>query len=277
MTSQRITQTALLVGAVVLLLGNIQQAEAQLGPIVSKTKIGNPAWEPVDFHLFSGPLEVNGFADIGPFLESLLPAPNHASHPDLGIGPGAAHAPPYDTELGDGIVNAGVEEKTVFLGSEWSDGYGVYWAWMNVPSANPAMGSSPDFANGPIIPNADFPIDNLFSVDQDGMEFEPDFGNSVPALDGNLNPPFNVDGHSHYPQFVIDGHFFAADPSLGVNGMFEYRARQRDSSGNNGWDLVARFQVVPEPSTLLLAAIGLCGSLGCARPRRIARKVFFKE
>ena len=270
MNQLQANQTKLLAAAMALslMLAEVRPAVAELGPIVSKTQVGNPSWEPVDFHLFSGPLEQNGFADIGPFLNSLLPGPNHAPHPDLGVGPGAAHAPPYDQELADGIANAGVQDKTVFLSSEWSGGKGVYWAFMNIPSENPAMGSSPDFDIGPIIPIDDFTIDNLFEIYQDDQLLEDPCAHAVPPLDDNLNPPFDVDGHSHYPQFVITGFFFAANPGLGRNGIFEYRASQRDSSGNNGWDLVARFQVVPEPATLLFASIGVLGFLGRGWRRR---------
>ncbi len=64
---------------------------------VTFTPIGTPTWEPVDVHLFSAPVgtapNYPGFAQT---TGALLPPPNHQPHPDLGIGPGVAHPPPYD-------------------------------------------------------------------------------------------------------------------------------------------------------------------------------------
>src|SRR5262249_26375665 len=60
---------------------------------VTLTRIGDPIWAPVDFHLFSARFEED-FSAFGAIIAGLLPPPRHLPHPDLGIGPGAAHAPP---------------------------------------------------------------------------------------------------------------------------------------------------------------------------------------
>ena len=37
----------------------------------------------------------------------MLPPPNHVPDPIFGIGPGVAHAPPYTTELANGVRGLG--------------------------------------------------------------------------------------------------------------------------------------------------------------------------
>jgi len=38
--------------------------------------------------------------------ENTTPEPNHKNYPNVGIGPGAPHGPPYDTEIGSGLASA---------------------------------------------------------------------------------------------------------------------------------------------------------------------------
>ena len=211
--------------------------------IVQLTRIGQPAWKPVDFHLFSAPIGTadSGYAEFGATMLALLPPPNHVAHPDLGVGPGAPHQPPYNTEFAQGVANLGYHQGQRFRAAEFSNGNGVWLTWMTVPQRG-AIGSSPDFAVGPIIPNSLFPI-NVSGVSvRNSASFNPymaSFG--VPALDGQLNPPFAVDGHSHFPVFIADGLDFGPAGTK-PQGSYEYRLTMTDQQGN-GWSIVARFTI----------------------------------
>jgi hypothetical protein len=91
---------------------------------------------------------------------------------------------------------------------------------------------------------------------------------SVPALDV-IDPPFLVDGHSHFPILFADNFDFALDPSTGPFASYEYRVTMIDAAGE-GWRIIAPFQVVPEPGTLAFLFLGSAG-LVVAGARRFAR------
>jgi hypothetical protein len=205
--------------------------------------IGNPTWKPVDFHLFSAPIGTadTGYAEFLETLLALLPSPNHEFHPALGVGPGAPHLPPYDSELATGVVNEGFHEGVRFNQSEFSNGEGVVLAWMNVPAPG-TTGSSPDFASGPIIPNSLFPIRVSASTLHNDKVFSQGFFD-VPPLDANLDPPFDVDGHSHFPFFLVDNADFGPS-GANLRGSYKYQIEMIDQAGN-GWRIEAHFAVAP--------------------------------
>jgi hypothetical protein len=238
---------------------------------VTATKVGDPIWTPADFHLFSAPIGLpsNGYADFIATLQGILPPPNHELHPNLGIGPGTPHAPPYDHEMADGVAAKGYIERNVFQPSDFAvTGNGVYLIWMTIPDPG-TTGSSPDFTSGPIIPNSVFPLTVSYNLLRNGLPVYPaDSSFPVPPLDNQLDPPFNVDGHSHFPFFLGESQEQWPEPAPTL-GNYAFVVTMRDSQGN-GWDMSAPFEVVPEPSTLLLAGFGLFGlvAYGCRRAVR---------
>lgn len=201
-------------------------------PTLDSQKVGNPLWEPVDYHQFSVELG-DGFANFGTITAALLPPPNHVDHPDLGVGPGAAHAGPYDDEFAAGVLAEGYLDKKSYPQAEGLLPFGVMSVFMIVPSAGAPTGSSPDSASGPIIPNTVFPIVVTVGAYQDDMELDGyGFGFEVPPLDDALDPPFTVDGHSHFPMFnavVFDG-------MSAIPGTIETRIQMTDANGD-GWNL----------------------------------------
>lgn len=236
-------------------------SSAALSQNITLAPVGNPGWQPVDIHLFSAPVgtPATGYQEFGFTMEALLPAPYHLPHPDLGIGPGAPHAGPYDTEFSASIAALGFHEGGLFQLSEFSSGSGIWLTWMNVPTGS-AAGSSPDFLQGPIIPNTIFPIEVDGTLSWNGSLFDPFLDSSVSALDGSLNPPFDVDGHSHFPSILADAAEFnvSGDPTPRA-GDYLYEVRLLDATGA-GWDLRAEFQVVPEASTWGIGLVMLSGA-----------------
>lgn len=207
------------------------------------TPIGNPIWKPVDFHLFSALIgtAATGYDEFNQTSQALLPPPNHVLIPGLGVGPGAPHQPPYNTELAAGVANLRYHQGVRFNSTEFSNGMGVWLAWMNVPAPG-TIGSSPDFTRGPIIPNNLFPIHVLGTSTRNSKAFNPFLGDfNVPPLSPPL--PFNVGGHSHFPVFMADNADFGP-PSANLNGSYVFHIRMVDQSGN-GWQVKARFAVAP--------------------------------
>lgn len=202
--------------------------------------VGTPDWEIVDYHQFSVNIG-NQFENFSTIMSGILPPPNHAFHPDLGIGPGDPHAGPYDGELGAGVLTQGYVDKAAFTQAEGLLPNGIFSIWMAVPSAGAPTGSSPDFASGPIIPNAVFPIEVTFDAYQDGVLLDGySYGFGVPALDDQLDPPFDVDGHSHFPIFDVE----VFDGMTTLPGTLETRVGMIDANGE-GWNLTMTFEALP--------------------------------
>ena len=207
------------------------------------TKIGSPTWIPADFHVFSAPIGTagSGYAEFLTSALAILPSPNHVFNPSLGVGPGAPHAPPYDSEISRGVGNAGFRQGHSFSVPEFSNGNGVWVSYMTVPNPG-TTGSSPDFTSGRIIPNSLFPLAVNGVTYRNGRLFDPFVvGGAVPALDANLSPPFYVDGHSHFPMFIAENMDFAP-PGTSPFGSYVFEIRMRDLTGS-GWNIVVRFDV----------------------------------
>lgn len=231
--------------------------------------LADQTWRPVDFHMFSSPTDFSATYEI-------LPEPNHTFHPNLGVGPGAPHAGPYDTEIGDGILAAGIAEKQIFTTAEFNgDGHfglgnGVFLAFMVIADPdNAPVGVTPDGVT-PMIPNGLFGMTFDSIVLRNGVAFD-HFGFQVPPLDGALDPPFNVDGHSHFPLFVEEDAGFLP-PGTPLEGNYEFRILLRDQEGNgyaitSSWTVVA----VPEPRTAVLMGLSLLALAGLMRRRRNGR------
>ncbi|HEY6134412.1 MAG TPA: PEP-CTERM sorting domain-containing protein [Rubrivivax sp.] len=240
--------------------------------VATATPFGSPSfvaaadWRPVDFHMISARLDFTETSD----LVTILPPPNHQLHPALFIGPGAAHAPPYDTEIGSGIAAAGIAEKTVFTVNEFDGnlGFGVFLPLMVIADpVNAPIGLTPD-GNTPMIPNSIFPMTLRYVISQNGVPFDVGGFPIVPALDGNLDPPFAVDGHSHFPLFLEEDSTFLA-PGMGLPGAYDFHFQLLDTRGN-GYVITSSFEVtaVPEPGSILLLSIGTLAVAVRCRGRR---------
>ncbi len=219
---------------------------------VKITPIGDPIWRPVGFRQFTAPIGTaeSGYAEFLQTTLGILPPPNHCFCPELLVGPCTAHLGPYDDEQGQGIEDLGFAQGTVFSVSDFSEGQGIWCTWMTVPDPG-ETGSSPDFASGPIIPNSLFPINVSGQTFRNNMLWNPFLGTfDVPALtdeicatpDCSCTASLDVDGHSHIPIFFAESSDFG--PGGNLLGSYEFRITMMDSE-RNGWDITARFQVVP--------------------------------
>jgi hypothetical protein len=230
-------------GALVFTLGpatSLADVEVEL------TRVGNPIWRPADFHLLAAPAE---------------PEDVFFATADLIVGPAnpPPRPPPYDNIISDNMAAAGFVDATTFLPSD-IDGAprGVYFGYVLIPDPG-TTGSSHDFASGPIIPNSVFPMISDADLVREGVVVDDVFESEFGAAAG-------FDGHSHILTLLAsDAVFFP--PGTQLTGNYHYLSSERDAQGN-GWDIVARFQVVPEPAgvTVLLLA---SACLGLVRPSRL--------
>lgn len=227
---------------------------------VSVTPVGSPIFGTLDVNLFSAPLgtSASGFAEF--FQTAAAVLPDHV--------PGRVpHAGPYDQEITQGLASAGLVSKFVFDVSELAAPQGIFFAFVIVPGAGAPLGSSLDFASGPIIPNANLPIRVAGDAFRNGALFEQDaFGATLGLVAGR-------DGSSH--NFIIGAlNSESAPPGLtDLTGDYEYRLTIRDA-GQNGYNVSARFTVVnaiPELGTCALLAAGLLPLAGVVAHRRKAK------
>ena len=229
--------------AIVVALAPASVATSAPAAAVTLMEIGHPRWHPVDFHMFSAPIgtAATGYAEFVTTSLAILPPPNHVFNPDLIVGPGAPHLPPYTNEVAKGVASLGYQQGTRFTASDFSNGNGVWVVWMNVPKPG-TTGSSPDFASGTIIPNSVFTIHVNGITLRNGTLFNAALAQDikVPPLNA-LTTPFNVDGASHFPFFIADNIDFGPQ---GTNppGNYEYQITMTDAQGN-GWSIVANFTI----------------------------------
>lgn len=215
-------------------------------PILELMAITDPSWDIVDFQLGSfyfGP----DYQDYNSIRQQTLPAPEHSYHESLGISPGEPHDGPYDHELSDNWAAAGFDSgKFTYPLAETQAPYFVMTNWMVVPGEGAPTGKTPDSEDGPMIPSTLFPIHFAvdYSVDGDLAEdLSGTFG--VPALDMNLDSPFDVEGHSHSPMYAslfTDDKFFYPDHLDGT--IFSSHVTTMVDVTGNGWDIKYGMKVI---------------------------------
>jgi len=242
--------------------------------VLTITQVGSPIWKPADFHVFTAPGEPGNTVGLQT-ASSILPPPNHIFTPAGVIVPGTAHAGPYDQEIRSGLAKLGISDSQQFALANYAGTPNSIWlAYMLVPNPG-TTGSSPDFASGPIIPEALFPIVGTFQVFRDGQPF--DSGTVTTRKLADLPTPIIADGSSHRPQLTFWDLVTADNPQglklADLPGHFEFRGQLRDASGN-GFNVVVPFDVllaVPEPGSVFLFGVGVAALAGVRWTRRRGR------
>jgi hypothetical protein len=199
-------------------------------PAVTLTQVGSPIWRPVDFQLFSAPgYEEEDFRSTVDALEPLHPPADATTYT-------TPHDPPYDAELSTNAAAAGFVNRSVFLREALAGNPNVMFsAFMLVPDPG-ITGSSRDFASGPVIPSSLFPIAESAETWKDGaLNFDHGDG---PLHIRPTDQPY--DGISHRVRGL--SYWNRGGNTL---GNWEFRWSLRDAQ-DNGWDIVAPFQIVAE-------------------------------
>lgn len=224
------------------------RAEADLTTFaLTLQQLGKPCFRPVDFHLFSA--DITDFFGLLTGPHGLLPEPNHQFHPDLGVGPGMPHNPPYNREIKAGLARLELVDQRRFTPEEFQLPKAILFAFMVLPldQSDCPRGSSPDFAEGPVIPNVLFTADpapdsvlaSRSTFFRRGEVFDRAFTLDLRRLD-RITPPLEVDGHSHIPVFLATASDFG--PEGAIEGPYAIHSALVDHAGN-GWDMTLRFEI----------------------------------
>lgn len=205
-------------------------------------RAGEPTWSVADAHVFGAPIGLDPADGVySSTLAGLLPAEAHVPSPSGGFLPGAAHEPPYDGELGAGIAAAGWVEETAFSVEAFEPPNGVFVAFLLVADADAARGRSPDYDEGPILPDALFPILCELNAFRDEEVRASVAFVSVPAL-SDVMPQLAVDGWSHVPQVFADSSANSPEAARDPSGDYVLSLSLRDATGA-GWNVIARWIV----------------------------------
>jgi hypothetical protein len=204
----------------------------------TRSKIGSPKWEPTG--VVAIPSTMPSLEGYLTFLDGLT-GPNHAfDENDFIIGPAIAHPGPYNDELYQLAIAKSITPKQTFTKAEFTDPSGVTIMLNIVPSAGAAIGSSFDFASGPIIANSLFPIAVDGDMYREGVMYDNAFDSSYPGYPG-MNPPIAKDGPSHLVWFFGENSSFGP-LNTPATGSFEFKLKITDSGGA-GWNLTVPFTV----------------------------------
>ncbi len=208
--------------------------------------LGAPMWKPVGAVMLAGPL---GSSDTNtqPFTDFLTPilAPNHKYNPDEGVwGPGDAHPGPYLDEGFAALSAASISMKQSFSTADFTKPSGVFLTLNLVPTDSAPLGSSPDFASGPIIPNALFPVQVDGDLYRGGTLYDGYFEGDVAGFDA-WQPPLLVDGSSHNMLWLAENSSWGLDRT--AQGSYEFKISIMDGSGS-GWEVTVPFTVSDTPT-----------------------------
>ncbi len=235
-----------------LAMAHFASAAPILTPFGSASFVATPTWRPTSFVMYSPDIGLPpNYDDFGTALEQLMPAPFYQWDPVYSRVPDSPRPAGFDfsSELINTLAAAGITNREAFDQSEFHGPSSIGFAYSLVPTAAAPIGSSPDFASGPIIPNvpgADTPmrLQNA-AVYFNGVPAETPIDYVWPGLD-DLATPQAGDGQSH-----IAGVYVTNDSFLNIpvqNGVWEFHWRIIDHD-NNGFDMVVPFTITPEPAS----------------------------
>jgi hypothetical protein len=206
------------------------------------TAIGKPAWGPVAAMMTTATV---GSAQTGPddYIAWMgqLHSPRHVFYPaEFLFGPGTPHPPPYADELAVAVAADNLAPRQTFTISEFSAPRGVSLNMIIAATQGAPLGKSPDFAKGPILPNALFPLSIDGDIYLNGSMYDPNFDSTYPGYP-SFNPPIDAAGPSHMAWGFGENASFAPAGSTSI-GSYDFQLIVKDSSGN-GWEIHVPFTV----------------------------------
>ena len=202
--------------------------------------IGAPTWRPVGFQLFSAPIGTadSEYAEFGETMEALLPPPNHfrprPRRGSRGGAPAAVRRRACQRRGRAGIPRA----RPVHVA-------GVLQRQRRLVGVDERSGPRhPGFLPGlpprTRHPERTVPHPRVRVLHPSRERFSTLTDFDVPPLDA-IDPPFDVDGHSHFPGLHRRQHRFRP-PDSNPFGLYIWQFEMVDQSGA-GWQIEAQFVV----------------------------------
>ena len=241
--------------AAALALSTLANAEVEL------IKIGNPVFEPSEIAFGSTTLEHPATGDelrrmIAEWRSAAL-GESHVLPLDQErqtLLPGDPHANPYEHEVSRAFAAQGLVHTDVVHWSEMTVPNRFEASISVVPSEDAPMGNSLDGESTPIIPNDVFPLTKVTSLlKNNGLlatrteEINELSDEGVVVDENGVERDFSGLNWSH----LILGAGVAGRSDSNASdlvGQWEHRTELLDASGNNGWEIITRWEAVNQRS-----------------------------
>lgn len=204
---------------------------------IAAAAIGAPTWRVECAYAFAAPCggKANGFATAIATASKVLPAHKHFAAQNV-MGPGATHGQ-YAQELAAGIKAAGYAAATSFSVAELALPSCVFVMLQLVPGSDAPVGSSPDFAFGPILDPKAFPLLIDGSLKLGGTLVDPSLDFLYPGKQA-LTPEPPGQGYSHLPLVFFENAELAGTAA----GLYTLELRIVDAL-KQGWSVSVSYAV----------------------------------
>lgn len=204
--------------------------------------LGKPAWNLAGLVMGVAPSfgsATDGIAPLRAWLATLFGSKHPLYATENVYGPGSSHAGPYGAEPAALFSAANVNATQAFGLAQFSPTSGVVLVVNAVPNASAPRGSSPDFADGPIIANELFPLYVDGDLRLNGSNYDKEFNYRYVGYD-HFTPPIAKAGASHVLIWLGENSSFG--PKVDPLGNFDFQLSVVDASGV-GWVVHVPFTV----------------------------------
>ena len=167
--------------------------------------------------------------------------------------PGTPHAGPYEQEVRRAVAEHGLIQTDVMSASDMRGRNFIHRGYALLPGDNAPLGDSPDGSGVPVIPGELYPMQDSISVFFNGELWSPidsqgegifDLSHEGIVVDEHgAERDFTGLGWSHQLQIGALGHL-PNTPASKLVGEWEHHETVLDASGENGWEIVYRWEVV---------------------------------
>jgi len=199
--------------------------------------IGSPTWKPHCAFAFAAPCgsKSTSFSTAVTTIEKVLPAHRYDKAHNV-MAPVTAHAH-YDLEIPQGLAAFGLKPKDSFSVAELQAPSCVFVVLQLVPGAGAPTGASPDFASGPILSPAAFPLLIDGALLTGGKVVDPGLGFVYPGMK-SLSPQPSGDSYSHVPLVLFEN----SELVQAQAGTYSVDLRVLDAGGQ-GWSIRVGYSV----------------------------------
>jgi hypothetical protein len=191
------------------------------------TPIEAPLWAPTDFVIFKS--ETGKLRDATDIINCLMPPEEHIwdvpSMQWLPAVEGGVESD-YGTDMSRAVEACGFTSTRLLQPQDLEDPSAIFLGFMIVPGPDAPSGRTIDFEDGPLIPEALFPLETSLNFYREGELVDYITEIIHPRLDDLGIPGM---GLSHVPMLLLQAASLAA-PNMDTAGVFRWSLRVEDAT-----------------------------------------------